>query len=76
MTDVAFSPDGRILAAGSEGIVQLWNAETHQLITTLHIGRNAWPQGLRFSQYGRILTVGWRGTLQFWNVGSITRQVA
>jgi DNA-binding beta-propeller fold protein YncE len=76
ITDVAFSPDGRILAAGSEGIVQLWNTETRQLITTLHIGSNGWPQGLRFSRYGGILAVGWRGTLQFWNVGGITRRAA
>jgi WD40 repeat protein len=76
VTDVAFNPDGTILAAGGYKMVGLWNTSTHQLTTTLNLGPTAptasanasYPNGMAFSRYGAILAVGWYGTLEFWNV--------
>jgi WD domain, G-beta repeat len=77
VTDVAFSTDGTILAAGGYDVVGLWDARTHQLITTLNLGVTSasavgsYPNGMAFSRYGAILAVGWAGTLQFWNVAGL-----
>jgi WD40 repeat protein len=72
VTDLAFSPDGKFLAAGGEGTVQLLDTSTHELAARLSVGSADWPQGLAFNRYGGILAVGWEGTLQLWNVAGIT----
>ena len=72
--DIAFSPDGKILAAGGLDTVVLLDANTHQAIATLPLGSaGVWVTGMAFSRYGGVLAVGWNGTLQFWNVAGVSR---
>jgi hypothetical protein len=74
VTDVAFSPDGKILASGGYDAITLWDASTHQPITTLSLGSvGVYVSGLAFSRYGGVLAVGYNGALQLWNVAGVSR---
>ena len=74
VTNVAFSPDGKILAAGGHDAIILWDANTHQPITTLSLGSvGVYVSGLAFSRYGGVLAVGYDGALQLWNVAGVSR---
>ncbi len=76
---VAFSPDGKILAAGTENLtVELWNAETGAHIATLE-GYNPYRGyikevfSLAFSPDGKILATGtWHGSIKLWDVATRT----
>jgi WD40 repeat protein len=54
---VAFSPDGRWLAAGSEGAVNLWDWRNHKLLHTLP-GHGKQGISVAFSPDGRRLATG------------------
>ena len=75
---VAFSPDGKILAAASENqTVELWNAETGEHIATLsgYEGRGYFRRvySVAFSPDGTILATGtWEGTIKLWDVETRT----
>ena len=75
---VAFSPDGKILAAGTENLtVELWNAETGTHIATLegyeYQGRVHQVFSLAFSPDGKILATGtWHGSIKLWDVATRT----
>ena len=65
---VAFSPDGRPLAAGSNGheAVKLWDAETQQEALTLS-GEGSIFAGLNFSPDGRyLMSINEAGLAHVW----------
>ncbi len=65
---VAFSPDGRLLAAGSDGgTVILCNATTGDVLRRLH-GHDRMAVCLAFSPDSRLLATGdWTGMLRVWD---------
>jgi WD40 repeat protein len=68
-TSVAFSPDGRRLAASSSGqeAVKLWDAESRQELLTLS-GEGSQFFGLKFSSDGRcLLAVNRAGVAHLWS---------
>lgn len=71
---VAFSPDGRWLAAGSSDGIMLWEMPDATLRVTLdHIAASEdtdWVTDLAFSPDSTLLAVGrWTGILELWQIG-------
>jgi hypothetical protein len=69
VTDVAFSPDGRLIASASwDGEIKLWGVETGREIRTLS-GHTSGVESIRFTASGKqLLSAGWDGTLRVWDV--------
>jgi WD40 repeat protein len=75
--DVAFSPDGKLLAAGygwnDQGGARIWNVADHAIVATLTIGKGeeANIERVAFSPDGRLFaTANWNGDVMLWTVGS------
>ncbi len=67
---LAFSPDGAILASGSDdGTVAIWNAAHGSLIHRFESRGREWVRNLAWDRNGRILIVGkdWSG-IEAWDV--------
>jgi WD40 repeat protein len=63
---VAFSPDGRKLAAGSEGMVRLWDWKNDLILPSLP-GREFQSIPVAFSRDGRLATTIRGDGLKIWN---------
>ncbi|MGH2883877.1 MAG: WD40 repeat domain-containing protein [Solirubrobacteraceae bacterium] len=71
VNSVAYSPDGRILAAGNgdNGTVSLWEVQRHHLMRILHIGNNGPVNSVVFAPHKRMLAIGSEaGTVQLWSL--------
>jgi WD40 repeat protein len=68
---VAFSPDGKTLAAGySDGAVELWSVATGRLERSMR-GHEGWVQSVTFSPDGQTLaSTGRDATIRVWDVAS------
>jgi WD40 repeat protein/DNA-binding SARP family transcriptional activator len=76
LTTVAFSPDGRKIAAGSDltDSPPVWDVETGELLFTLN-GHEDTVRAVTFSPDGsRIVTGSWDGTARLWNAATGEQQ--
>ncbi len=66
---VAFSPDGKLLAASdSRGVIYLWHIATNQLLLTLE-GHTSWVRAIAFSPDGQTIASGsFDHTARLWDV--------
>jgi WD40 repeat protein len=69
VTDVAFSPDSRLVASASwDGQIKLWRAEDGHELRSL-VGHSSGVQSVLFTSDGRKLLSGsWDGTLRIWDI--------
>ena len=74
LTRIAFSPDGKTLAASSnDNAVWLWELQTQQQIDPPIPGHERGLTGVVFSPDGRTLAMGGDHTVQLWDVTSRNR---
>jgi len=64
---LAFSPDSRMLAIGSEDAISLWDART-RVVTKMLSGFEGEVFSLAFSPDGRYLVSGGEGTIHLWSM--------
>ncbi|RKZ38810.1 MAG: hypothetical protein DRQ49_13345 [Gammaproteobacteria bacterium] len=69
VTSIAFSPNGDILASGSEDeTIKLWRVSTGKLLKTFK-AHNFWVTSLAFSPSGKILASGGEDkTIKLWDM--------
>jgi WD40 repeat protein len=66
---VAFSPNGQILATGSDdNSIKLWDVNTSKLIST-HLGESWSVPGLAFTaDSGTLISCSWDKTIKLWSI--------
>jgi len=71
---VAFSPDGNILASGSQdNTIRLWDVSLRKPLGEPLIGHSGWVRSIAFSPDGKILASGSRdNTVRLWDVATRT----
>ncbi len=71
VNSVSISPDGLILATGSDDqTVKLWNTHTGEYLKTLQ-EQNSWVTDTVISPNGKILaSCGWDGIIKVWDIKS------
>ena len=69
---LAFSPDGKRVAAGSNGqeAVKMWDLQSHEEVATL-AGQGSFFTNLKFSTDGNTIAAkNWNGVIHFWTAPS------
>jgi WD40 repeat protein len=71
---VTYSPDGRMLALGSQDrTVKVWDARTGELLHTFR-GHTAWVKGIAFAPDSRrLVSSSLDGTIKVWDVANIEK---
>ena len=71
VVELAFSPDGRLLAAGGESATMLLDVATGKLITLLEGANEGWVNSLAFSPEGAIMASGGdAANIVLWDIAS------
>jgi WD40 repeat protein len=66
--DLAFSPDGQLLAAAShlDRPIDIWDVPGGRRLHTIR-GHTGWVKGVEFAPDGRLVSCSWDRTIKFWD---------
>ena len=67
---MTFAPDGRLVTAGGDGTVRLWNVHSPQSDPIVLRGHEGWIGALALAPDGHLASAGEDGTVRVWDVGS------